>query len=506
VRATGCYPATVVRAPLLAPLLLLALALAACDAGHQGLRVDPARLVPDKEVPELLAALGDDDSEVVEAAAARIEEAGDRRFIATLIELLPASQMGIAGRKGYNRRVVALERLSGEAFGGDWLAWAEWYGGSELVPTPGFTDWKGRLFAGLDPVFERLLRSELPARTRVEGIHWGGVPLGGIPALDAPQLVPVDQARWLAPGEPVLGLEIAGEARAYPLRILDWHELVNDRVGGVPVAVTACTLGGSAIAFERRVEDRVLHFDTSGLLDRSNKLMIDRETQTLWNQLTGRPVLGALAAEDLALAVHPLVVSRFADWRARHPDTLVLSLDTGHERAYLPGEPYASYFASGQKLFPVFVLRGDLPSKERIFGLSANGAAKAFLLEGLVEAQVVNEQVGDLDVVLLAREGRIRVEGRSQTTGAKLRYDAGGAVRGYRRDGQRFRLGPEEATLLDRRGRTWRITEAALEGPDGLRAPRVGGTLAYWFVWQSFHPQTKIWTGGTQAALLRDEE
>lgn len=494
-----------VRALPPAALLLLALALCACDTGHQGLRVDPARLVPDAEVAELVAALAADDAQAVEAAAARIEEVGDRRFIAVLIELLPASQMGIAGRAGYNRRVVALERLAGQPLGGDWLAWAEWYAGSELVPPPGFTDWKGALFSAFDPGFGSLLRGELPARVRVEGVHWGGVALGAIPALDDPLLVPAAEAAFLAPGEPVVGLEIGGDARAYPLRILDWHELVNDRVGGVPVAISSCSLSGSALVFERHVGERVLHFDTSGLLERSNKLMLDRETRTLWSQLTGRPVLGALAADDLALPAHPVVVSRFADWRARHPDTRVLSPQTGHQRSYRPGDPYGAYFASEHKLFPVFEGRRELPSKERIFGLAVDGHAAAFLLEGLVAARVVNERVGTDDVVLLADEGRIRVEAHSQTGGA-LVYDAGGAVRGYRRDGQRFHLGPDGVTLLDQAGRAWRITEAALEGPEGLRAPRLGGTLAYWFAWQSFHPRTKIWTGGAQAALLRDEE
>ena len=449
--------------------------------------------VPDAEVPALLAALEGGSAAEVETALERIVAAEDRRFVPVLIELVRANQIGIAGRDGYNPRVIALERLSGERHGGDWFAWAEWYAGTDLEPPPGFTGWKGRLFAALDPRYEEILRDGLPTRLRVESVDWGGVPVDGIPPLDDPKLLSAERADYLGAEDAVFGLQVNGEARAYPLRILDWHELANDTVGGVPLALAYCTLCGSGIAYDRRLPDgRTLTFSTSGLLDRSNTLMLDRETGTLWNQLTGRPVLGPLAEDgDLELARHPLVVDTWGRWSGRHPATGVLSLETGHERNYEPGNPYGGYFASPRKLFPVFEGRDDLPSKERVFGLVRDGAAKAWPIALLAQASVRNDRIGDEEIVLVTQGGAIAVDGQHEALGP-VRYEAGAAVRASASGDRRFRRGPDPATLLDDSDALWLVSEDALVGQGGARAPRLAGTLAYWFAWQSFHPTTAL--------------
>jgi hypothetical protein len=448
--------------------------------------------IPDAEIPALYEALTDGDTAAEEKAIAQIEAAHDLRFVAVLLELVRAGQMGIAGRSGYNQRMIVLERLSGQALGGDWFGWAEWYEGSELAPPPGFASWKGKLWSRIDPGFGALLRDEHPTRIRVEEIDWGGVPLEGIPALDQPPHVPAAAVPWLGGEEPVVGIALGGEARAYPLRIIDWHELVNDRLGGVPFALVYCTLCGSAIAYDaRRAGDEPFLFSTSGLLHKSNKLMLDRATRTLWNQLTGRAVLGALADQERVLPLLPAVVTSWAAWRGRHPETSVLSLDTGHERPYAPGMPYGSYFQSPEKRFPARVGRKELPIKERVYGLWDAGAAKAWPLEELVAARVTNDTLGAEPVVLIAAEGRVQVEARGPEAGF-LRYDAGGAVRAYRRGERELSLGPDDATLRDADGGVWRLDEDALVGPQGERLPRVPGTLAYWFAWQAFHPDTAL--------------
>ena len=469
-------------------LALLSLAfLLAC--GHAEA---PSQPIPDAELPALYAALTDGDTAAQEQAVAKLEAARDRRFVPVLLELLRAGQMGIAGRAGYNQRMIALERLSGQSLGGDWFAWAEWYEGRDLAPPPGFASWKGKLWTRLDPAFGELLRDEQPARIRVAEIDWAGVKLDGVPALDAPVHVAPAGAPWLEDGEPVVGVAIGDEARAYPLRILDWHELVNDRLGGVPFALVYCTLSGSAVAYDaRRDGAEPFLFSTSGLLHRSNKLMLDRGTRTLWSQLTGRAVLGPLAAEDRALAPLPAVVTSWQAWRKRHPDTTVLSIETGHERPYLPGLPYGSYYQSPSKLFPALETREELPTKERVYGLAQGGAAKAWPLAELVAQRVTNDALGGEPVVLVADEGRIEVEARSQS--AKfLRYEAGGAVRAYARGDAEFSLGADDATLRDAAGGVWQLGEDALVGPHGERAARIPGTLAYWFAWQAFHPDTAV--------------
>src|SRR5262249_22543445 len=153
----------------------------------------------------------------------------------------------------------------------------------------------------------------------------------GIPALDQPKMIPAADAGYLNADDPVFGVEINGDARAYPLRIANWHEMVNDVVGGVPVSLAYCTLCGAGILFDGRVAGRAepFNFGSSGLLYRSNKLMYDRQTDSLWNQFTGRPVMGRLTGSRIELKVLPVVLTSWSQWRAHHKDTLVLSLETG---------------------------------------------------------------------------------------------------------------------------------------------------------------------------------
>ena len=468
-------------------LALLCLALACRE------RSEPVEApIADAELPGLYEALTDGDTAAEEKAVAQIEAAHDRRFVPVLLELVRAGQLGIGGRSGYNQRLIALEHLSGQSLGGDWFAWAEWYEGSDLAPPPGFASWKGKLWTRIDPGFGELISDERPARIRIEEIDWGGIHMDGIPTLDDPPHVPPDGAPWLEDGEPVVGVAVGDEARAYPLRIIDWHELVNDRLGGIPFALAYCTLSGSAIAYDaRRDGAEPLLFSTSGLLHNSNKLMMDRGTHTLWSQLTGRAVLGPLAADERELALLPAVVTTWQAWHRRHPETTVLSLETGHERPYVPGLPYGSYFQSPSKLFPALETRQELATKERVYGLAQHGVAKAWPLAELVEQRVMNDDFGGEPVVLVAEEGSVYVDARGPSAGF-LRYDAGGAVRAYARGDVDFALGADDATLRDEEGGVWRIEEAALVGPTGERKPRIPGTLAYWFAWQAFHPDTAL--------------
>lgn len=455
----------------------------------------PAHGVPDVRVPALLEALTHGEADAVQAAADRIVEAGDRRFVPVLIELLRASQIGIAGRHGYEARVVALERLAGASFGADWLAWARWQAeqGEAAPPLPpGFVGWKGELFAQLDPAYGAILAEGAPVRGRPELVDWGGTPVDAIPPLDDPAVVPAEAADFLAPDEPVAGLVVEGEARAYPFRILDWHEVVNDRLGGRAVALTTGPLAGSAIAYEAEAGGGRRLFSTSGLLYQSNKLLLDRETRTLWAQLTGRPLLGPLADDpERALVPLPVVVTSFARWRAEHPETTVLSQATGFERDYRPGQPYASYYASDEVLFPVAARREELPAKTRVFGIGRGRAAAAFPLEAVAAARLWNAAVGDEPVVLLS-PGTVLTVHQDHPDLGPLDYEAGGPVRAYARGERRFRPGDAPDELLDEQGRSWRVTEAALLGPQGARAPRLAGTLAYWFAWQAFHPRTAL--------------
>lgn len=420
---------------------------------------------------------------------------GDQRFVPVLLELLRARQIGIYTSLDFTAIVDALQRLSGQQFGGNWAAWVEWYGGTELSPPPGFTGWKGLLLSFIDPRFADFLYADAPSAIRVEEIVWGGVTVDGIPALDQAAMVPAGQAEYLEPEEPVFGISINGDHRAYPLRILDWHEMANDVVGGVPVSLAYCTLCGAGIAFDGRAADgQTYDFGSSGFLYRSNKLMYDRQTRTLWNQLTGEPVLGELVGQGIQLELLPVVLTSWSDWRAQHPDTQVLGLETGFERYYLPGAAYGHYFSSETTMFPVWQRADDLDTKDRIYALRVDGTPKAYPLELLVERQVVNDRIGDTELVLVATRGTVTVEGSSLQVG-EVTYDSGGEVRAFERSGQEFSTGPAPDVLLDSAGREWRVTEQALIGPEGERAPRLNGHLAYWFGWFAFFPNTQLYGG-----------
>jgi hypothetical protein len=427
------------------------------------------------------------------AAVDEIIEKRDRRFIPVFIELLIADLLSIVRGVGLDTHLHALEALSGRNFGNDWASWVEWYGSTDLTPPPGFTGWKGDLYARIDPRFKEFLTEGADSTIRVEEILWGGVRVDGIPALDNPAMIGADEADYLDPGEPVFGISLRGDNRAYPLRILDWHEMVNDTVGGVPVSLAYCTLCGAGVAFDGRGPDGAVYtFGTSGFLYRSNKLMYDRKTHTLWNQLTGRPVLGDLVGKDLALRVLPLVVTTWERWREEHPDTLVLSLDTGFDRRYEPAAPYGDYFSSDETMFPVWKKSDILPPKSRVFALRVGGTAKAYPLDLLLEQGVVNDRVGETPVVLIAPGGEIHVEGTNIRKGPVV-YSAGAEIRAYERREGFFSEMTDRSTLVDAHGDSWTVTEEALTGPGGARLDRLPGHLAYWFGWYAFFPHTLVY-------------
>jgi hypothetical protein len=452
--------------------------------------------VSDAEAAQLLQDLLTFSSDDASEAISRIQETGDTRFIAVLIELLRARQIGLIRNLEYAEIIETLEMLSGQSLSGDWAAWVEWYGGTELEPPPGFTGWKGILLSGIDSGFGEFLQDEYPARLRVEEIVWGGVKVDGIPALDNPEMLTAVEADYLNPWDLVFGIEINGDARAYPLRILDWHEMANDVIGDVPVSLAYCTLCGAAIAYDGRSTDAdgqpiAYDFGSSGFLYRSNKLMYDRQTRTLWNQLTGQPVLGPLAGSDIRLELLPVVLTTWEAWQAEHPDTLAVDIDTGYDRDYEPGSAYGAYFSDTDTMFPVWQRNDGRAAKDQIYALNVNDAPKAYPLDILTEAQAVNDTLGGVNLVLLAGDEIFKVDGMHWLDGP-VQYKAGAEVRAFERGDHTFAV-DETGNVVDEDGRIWQISEEALTGPDGAQLPRINGHLAYWFGWYAFYPDTLLY-------------
>lgn len=375
---------------------------------------------------------------------------------------------------------LTLQAVTGTTAPGEpdreWFNWMRWQEAHpEIVPYPGYATFKAGLFGEVDPAFADFLVAPPPHRIRIEEVTWGGVRKDGIPALVNPAMIAAAEARYLTDEEPVFGIAIEGDARAYPFRIMDWHEMANDVVGGVPVALAYCTLCGAGILFDARVEGQAepLVFGSSGLLYRSNKLMYDQQTLSLWNQFSGRPVIGPLAASEIRLKVLPVAITSWREWRKRHPATRVLSLETGHVRDYTPGRPYGGYFASPELMFPTQTQDGRLKPKDQVFGLRLDGREKAWPLAAFGDGRVINDRIGDVPLVLIGSLGER-------------------TVRAYRGNGRSFAAGAKPETL-EQEGALWRIGEDALTGPDGTRLARLPGHVAYWFAWSGYLPNAELY-------------
>ena len=218
----------------------------------------------------------------------------------------------------------------------------------------------------------------------------------GIPSIDDPKFLVAADAEFLTDSEPVLAVEIGNEAKAYPLQIMIWHEIVNDTIGGVPVAVTYCPLCNTGIAFERpTIEGELLDFGTSGKLYNSNLAMYDRQTETYWAQATGQAIVGELTGEQLTFV--PARILSFGDWRAEHPGGLVLSRDTGFERPY--GEnPYVGVDSSDRPFLFAGELDERLPATTRVLGIARADDVVALPYEA-VNADAVNGWAVVMEVI-----------------------------------------------------------------------------------------------------------
>ncbi len=313
----------------------------------------------------------------------------------------------------------------------------------------------------------------------------------GIPAIDDPKCVPAGAVDFLTDNAPVVVVDVGGDVRAYPLEILTWHELVNDTIGGRPITVSYCPLCNSAIAYDRRVGDRILDFGTSGALTQSSMVMYDRQTETLWTHFDGTAVAGELTGAELDF-VSSAVVS-WGDFRARFPDGLVLSRDTGFDRDY-GRNPYPGYEDEADPIqrFITDAVDPRLPAKDRVIGIDLDGEAVA----------VPHQLVSDTGVVALDVAGRPLTVWNLPGTASALEGvtvsggdDIGAsAVFVAEADGQTLTFRRTDAGFVDdQTASTWTIFGIAEDGPlAGTRLEPVVHLDTFWFAWGTFHPGTTI--------------
>ncbi len=362
------------------------------------------------------------------------------------------------------------------------------------VPPPAFA--AGTLPDG-PSALQRFEHDAFPAPTiDTSLIISGGPPPDGIPPIDRPKFLPViDNLELLDAAEPVVALEIAGDARAYPVRILIWHEIVNDVVGGRSVAVTYCPLCNSAITYVREINGVETTFGTSGLLYLSALIMYDRATESLWTHFDGKAVAGLLTGSELEPIASPLL--SWEDFRSTYPDGLVLDQSqTGYSRDY-GRNPYVGYDDVGTS---PFLYRGPLDdravAKERIVGIELNGETRAYLLSQISgdEATATNVRVGGQDVVIFWKPGQASAldsgriaEGRDVGSVGVFLAEAEGGVLTFGGAGDRF---TDEETASG-----WLITGEAVSGPlAGTTLERIPHLDTFWFAWATYRPETILVT------------
>jgi len=304
----------------------------------------------------------------------------------------------------------------------------------------------------------------------------GGVPMDGIPSIDRPKFIASMEAdRFLSGEEVVFGLYYGREARAYPAMIMVWHEIVNDVVNGQPVLVTYCPLCYAAIAYERVIDGVAVEFGVSGKLYNSDLVMYDRLTKSFWSQILGKAIVGQYAGRELKRI--PLDLTTWRLWKQLHPDTVVLSKDTGFSRAY-GVDPYLGYYDSDEVWFPLEHRDQRMNSKTLIYGLTMGSSRTAYPVQIIAKHVVLNDEVGGFKIAVWAL-GKTSARAFDRAVGnVTLDFTS------------------EAGRIFDIQTHSeWNLDGVAISGPyRGTHLTRIAGITCFWFAWAAFYPDTGLYS------------
>lgn len=385
-----------------------------------------------------------------------------------------------------------IDEAAGQDFAQQFDKSMRWIWDQNAELHPSYREFKYRVYRIIDLRLGFFFYRQYESKISLSEVVWGGVVTDGIPPLVKPKTVMAKDAAFLADQDVVFGVEINGEARAYPKRILAWHEMVNDTVGGEAINGVYCTLCGSMIAYRSMCDGTQYDLGTSGFLYRSNKLMYDRQTGSLWSTMTGTPVIGSLVGQGLELTMVPVVTTTWQQWQKTHPDTQVLSIDTGHDRDYGEGVAYKDYFATDRLMFPVPNDDQRLNNKDEVLAIDHGWEDNSHLpmavsAKFLSDHPVHHETYAGQPIVIL-----------TDGSGANRVYDAGG---------NKFERWVSEDSVMAADGTLWSVGEEELmrqpaaedqsnaedqsAGPTAS-LPRVPAHRAFWFGWHAAHPDTRL--------------
>ena len=398
-----------------------------------------------------------------------ISENWENGYVPMLIEILSLSE----GERA-SRLLELLQNKTGQNIGRDTNRWFSWWWQQEQAQVAGYAEFKSILYGLIDERFRLYFGTSRKARIRLDEVRWGGVLQDGIPPLRQPAMLTAAEASYLEDDNIVFGIEINGDARAYPKRILAWHEMFVDEIGGISFAGVYCTLCGAVILYQTNHNGTRHDLGTSGFLYRSNKLMYDKATQSLWNTTWGEPVIGPLVEQDIRLERSYLVTTTWGEWRRRHPDSKVLSLDTGYSRNYDEGVAYRHYFATDELMFSISTSDNRLNNKDEVLALTFPGHSQdtmAIATSFLQDKPVYASRLGSLEFIVLT--------------------DSSGANRVYESKNHRFTAYDQDVTLVDSEGMKWKLSEDGLKSSDQTLA-RLPAHRAFWFGWHSAFPGTQL--------------
>lgn len=326
----------------------------------------------------------------------------------------------------------------------------------------------------------------------MDEIMSGGPPKDGIPALDDPKFVSQAEAdAWLDAQEPVIVVSVEDEARAYPIQILMFHEIVNDTLNGKPLSITFCPLCNASIVFDRNLDGTVLDFGTTGRLRKSDLVMYDRQTESWWQQFTGTGIIGHYAG--VALERHPANIVAYRDFKSAYPRASVLSQDTGHRRPY-GRNPYRGYDSIDDQPF-LFRDPVDprLPPMEYVLNISMGETHRLYPFSAFENNPVINDEIEGEPVVVLSRDGTYSaLDGEAI---AKSRIMASATAFSRRSDGQVLNFLFTDGQIIDdETGSSWNILGQAVAGPlAGQRLSSTPSGVHFAFAWLAFNPHSQIY-------------
>ena len=320
----------------------------------------------------------------------------------------------------------------------------------------------------------------------------GGPPRDGIPAIDKPKFDTISEAaEWLAPREPVIRVLLNKQARAYPLQLLIYHEIVNDQIGDLPISVTFCPLCNSSVVFDRRFDGQVLDFGTTGLLRKSDMVMYDRQTDSWWQQIIGKGIVGVYAGSTLTQI--PSEIISFEDFAHAHPHGRVVNRDTGHRRPY-GNNPYRGYDGIDQS---PFLFRGELdprlPPMERVMHIAADEAEKLYPFSSLKDIAVINDQVGETPVVLFSRSGLLSVLDEAKISESREIQAVTAFQRRIKGRTLTFKLAGEDIVDVETDSHWNRLGMATAGTLEGQTLDAVQSGIHFAFAWLAFNPDVEMY-------------